>query len=104
MTSLNARQAADPAADVRYLLSYDRTVQVCVPNTPELFRMAWGHNHSTHSFEVPFVEMDAAPFIEANRAARKAEVDAINARAAERAEASRQAVAAKAALYLASAS
>ena len=65
-----------PAADVRYLLSYDRTVQVCVPNTPELFRMAWGQNYSTHSFDVPFVEMDAASFIEANRAARTADAQA----------------------------
>lgn len=62
-----------PAADVRYLLSYDRTVQVCVPNTPELFRMAWGQNYSTHPFDAPFIEMDAASFIAANRAARTAD-------------------------------
>ena len=62
-----------PTADVRYLLSYDRTVQVCVPNTPELFRMAWGQNYSNRAYGVPFIEMDAASFLEANRTARTAD-------------------------------
>ncbi len=62
-----------PAADVRYLLSFDRSVQVCVPNTPELFNLIYGQNHSTHPYDVPSVEMDATSFVAANRAARRAD-------------------------------